>query len=225
MRIKALIKYSFRLTLLALVVVLTANIWMWWRTEDQVFTDLDELPKNDVGLVLGTSPRTRKGNPNEHFNSRIKAAANLYKLGKIRHVLVSGDNRKNDYNEPRYMQQALMKLGVPKAAITLDYAGIRTLDSVVRAHKIFDLTRFTIISQCYHNYRAVYLANTLIPVEVVAWCSPTVPFSFRQRVIPREWLARVNALVDVHIRDRQPRIGGEKLPINVNKVNMVDPNP
>lgn len=214
---KRLIKWLLRLIVAGIAMILLGNTWVIARSSAAVHKDLARLPVSEVGVVLGTSPRTRKGNPNEHFASRMDAAAALYKAGKIQHVLVSGDNRADSYNEPVYMRKALVKRGVPKTAITLDYAGIRTLDSVVRANKVFGLKRYTIISQCYHNYRAVYLANTLTDAEVMAWCSPQVSPSFRWNATSREWLARMKALLDIHVLGKKPRFLGKEQPIFVDK--------
>ena len=123
------------------------------------YNTINKLPQNDVALVLGTSKYTVNGYQNPYFYYRIEAAAKLYQAKKVKHILVSGDNRLKSYNEPKEMQQALEKRGIPTKAITLDYAGFRTLDSVVRSKEVFGQKRITIVSQKFHNHRALFIAN------------------------------------------------------------------
>lgn len=124
-----------------------------------VYRDVDKLPSYEVGLLLGTSPSVN-GMNNIFFSTRIEAAKTLYERGKIQHILVSGDNATKSYNEPEAMKKALIKAGIPESAITLDYAGFRTLDSVVRAREIFgQADGFIIISQPFHVERALFLAR------------------------------------------------------------------
>src|SRR5688572_2635160 len=125
------------LILLFIVILIACNVWIVKSTEAKVYADLSKLPDHRVGLVLGTSHRSVGGGPNPFFQNRIKTAAELYRLGKIDHFILSGDNSTMFYNEPIEMQKALIKEGVPATAITLDYAGLRTLDSVVRSKAIF----------------------------------------------------------------------------------------
>src|SRR5262245_21837929 len=116
--------------LLILLTVPLINLWMIWSAKSRTFNRLDQIPVNDVGLVLGTSARMRSGFHNLHFQNRVDAAAKLYHAGKVKHLLLSGDNHTAGYDEPTDMQDALLKLGVPSSSITLDYAGFRTLDSI-----------------------------------------------------------------------------------------------
>lgn len=189
------------------------NHWVINNTEAYVYTSWALLPNNDVGLVLGTSPYTRDGQPNPQFRGRVDAAAQLYQLGKIKHLIVSGANPDASYNEPRAMWQALVKLGVPADAITMDFAGFRTFDSVARAQAVFGLWRVTIITQCYHAYRAVFIAKKL-RMAPVAYCAPgendVGPFS---RTMLREILARVKAVLDIYVLDTVPKFLGQQQPI------------
>ena len=118
---------------------------------DKMFNDLDEIPYNKVGLLLGTAPITPQGEHNYYFDYRIDATTELYKAGKVSYILVSGDNHSKDYDETGWMKEALIKQGVPDSAIVLDYAGFRTFDSVVRAKEIFGQNNLTIISQQFHS--------------------------------------------------------------------------
>ena len=145
---------------LALVAVVAgSNYWVVHSTDSAVFSDIKALPTNNVGLVLGTGQLLRSGRANPHFRARVEAAAELYHAGKVKHLLLSGDNHVKTYDEPNDMKQALLALDVPESAMTLDYAGFRTLDSVVRARKVFGQSKFTIITDDFHANRAVFLAQ------------------------------------------------------------------
>jgi SanA protein len=140
--------------LVAIGLMLWADRSCAMAAKGRIYRSVDAIPARDVGLVLGTSKETRRGTPNLHFNQRIEAAAALYRAGKVHHLLVSGDNHIASYDEPTDMRNALVAAGVPTNAITCDYAGFRTLDSVIRAKKVFGLSRCTIISEEFHCPRA-----------------------------------------------------------------------
>ena len=166
-----------------------------------------------MALVLGTSRTIRSGQPNLHFKQRIEAAAALYRAGRVRHLLVSGDNHIKGYDEPTDMRDALVAAGVPVHAITCDYAGFRTLDSVVRAKTVFGLTNFTIVTEEFHCPRAVWIARQH-GLEVVAFAAPDVPLAgWSMRVKLREVFARVWCGADLHLLNRSPRFSGPPEPI------------
>lgn len=131
-----------------------------YSSSPRQYCDVSKIPYNRVGLVLGTNPFVPSGNMNYYFKYRIDACERLYKAGKVSKILVSGDNHSKDYDEPSCMKHALMERGIPESDIVLDYAGFRTFDSVVRCKKVFGQERVTIISQGYHNARAIYLAKS-----------------------------------------------------------------
>lgn len=199
---------------LAVIFVLGANAWVVGSSRAYVFDNLDRLPENDVGLVLGTSPYTRLGNKNLLFKHRIQAAAALYKAGKVRHLLLSGANPDKTYNEPRKMYQALRKAGVPDAAMTLDFAGFRTLDSMVRARKVFGLRSVTIISQRFHDYRAVFIARHE-GLDAIAYNSPREDARQNLRTEAREFAARAKAVLDLFVIFKRPRHLGEQRSIKI----------
>lgn len=196
------------------ILVLAGNIWVIKSTEDKVFSDYRQLPDNEVGLVLGTSNKLTNGSPNPFFENRIKTAAALYHERKVSHFILSGDNRTRYYNEPMEMKKALVKLGVPASAITLDYAGLRTLDSVVRSKEIFGQNRITIITQPFHCYRAIFISNyyNIDAVAVVA-SEPAQEEAFK--VYFREYLARTKAILDLYILKTAPRHLGDKEPLHI----------
>ena len=145
------------IAILCVISIVVCNRTIKKHTVSKLYTEVNTIPSNNVGLLLGTSPKLKSGNNNLYFDYRILATVELYKAGKIKYILISGDNRKEDYNEPEEMKKALMQKGIPEKSIYLDYAGFRTLDSVVRAKEVFGQNRLTIISQRFHNKRAIYL--------------------------------------------------------------------
>jgi SanA protein len=150
-----------------------------------------------------------------HFKARMEAAAYLYKNGKVKHLLVSGDNGIKQYDEPTNMKEALMELDVPENAITLDYAGFRTLDSVVRAKEVFGQNKLTIVTDEFHSHRSVFLAK-YAGVDAVGFCSKKVPFKYSPNTYMREYFARVKAVLDLFI-GKQPKFLGPRVEIKINK--------
>lgn len=191
--------------------ILFCNIRIKNYAKPLVYNDTRKIPENKVGLLLGTAPILKSGRNNLYFDYRIEAAAELYKSGKIKYILISGDNRRLDYNEPLEMRKSLIKLKVPKSAIIHDYAGLRTLDSVVRAKRIFGLNRFTVISQRFHNERALYIAGRH-GIEAVGYNARDVKARSGLKTRIRELLARVKVFIDLAI-EKQPRHLGEPIPI------------
>ncbi|MGC4067592.1 MAG: ElyC/SanA/YdcF family protein [Polyangiaceae bacterium] len=174
--------------------------------------DLTRLPHHSVGVVLGCVPRLRDGRNNLYFRYRMEAAARLFHAGKVNHLLVSGDNHRRGYDEPTAMRDALIALGVPAARIILDYAGFRTLDSVVRAKEVFGQDRIVIVSQRFHNQRALYLALAS-GVNAMAYNARDVVGSEGNFTGLREPLARIRAVLDVHLLRTRPRFTGPRVVI------------
>ena len=177
-----------------------------------LYSNVQEIPYRHVGLLLGTSPTMANGNPNRYYHHRISAAASLYFANKISYILISGDNHRHGYNEPEEMRQSLIALGVPDSVITLDYAGFRTYDSMVRAYKVFGQRSFTVISQYWHNERAVYIAQQK-GMDAVAFNAQDV--SYRKSYLKnhtRESLAKVKVVWDV-ATNKSPRYWGEPVAI------------
>ncbi len=165
-----------------------------------------------MGLLLGTAKYQPGGGINPYFSHRIDAAVELYEAGKIRYIIASGDNEHESYNEPLQMRLALLQRGVPNESIVLDYAGFSTLDSVVRTAEVFGQERFTVISQRFHNERAVYIGS-YFGYDVVGYNAVdlTPPSGVQTRF--REYLARVKAIMDVHLVRRTPRFLGDPIRI------------
>jgi SanA protein len=179
----------------------------WWRVSRcsaLAHDDAADLPVRKVALVLGCSPRLGDGSMNWFFNNRIDAAAQLFQSGKVEYLLVSGDNRFRTYDEPTEMKKALIVHGVPAAKIICDYAGITTLDSVVRAKAVFGQESVTIVSQRFHNERAIYLARAF-GVDAIGYNAPDVPLASAPRTYLREIFSRQRAWLDANFLRRKPR--------------------
>jgi SanA protein len=191
------------------LVVLGANRWVINSTSAYLYTNWALLPENDVGLVMGTSPYRSDGKSSAEFYGRMRAAAQLYQLGKVKHLIVSGANPDSTYNEPRLMLRELVRLGVPEGDVTMDFAGFRTLDSISRADLVFGLKRFTIITTRYHAWRALFIARKL-DIDAVAFAAPIdVTGDLGKRNPWREILARTLAVFDVIFLGTEPTVQSE----------------
>ena len=200
--------------LAAVLVLGLANRWVINSTDAYLYQDSSLMPENEVGLVLGCSPFVRSGGPSPQFHGRMQAAAELYKLGKIKRLIVSGANPDSRYNEPKKMREALLERGVPSEAMVLDYAGNSTFDSVTRAQVVYGLDRMTVITQKYHAYRALFLARKT-GIHAVAYAAPLVTesgLSLGLRHPPREILARLLAVLDLFVLRTEPRLLGSETP-------------
>ena len=195
---------------------IAASAWLVHDTASRrVYGDLAQLPDNEVGLVLGTSKSSGDGSyPNPHFYNRIEAAAELYRAGRVKHLLLSGDNGTRGYDEPADMKTALLARGVPADAMTLDDAGFRTLDSIVRAKEVFGQQRLTIITDRFHAYRAVFLARHY-GLDAIAYPSANVDVRYSVKSRLRECLADVKACLDLYVLHTQPRFLGPRIEVKV----------
>lgn len=198
--------------IISLLMMLVSHIWIIKSTRGRLYADIREIPPNFVGLVLGTSPYTSSGGENFHFTRRVAAASELYKRGKIKRIIVSGDNRKMNYNEPLYLMKALIKKGVPATAITMDFAGLRTLDSVIRAKEVFGQENLTVISQKYHNYRAVFIGEHY-GIDIVGFNAGAVPSRHSLKTELREYLAQIKTIMDLYILKTKPKHLGPRVVI------------
>jgi SanA protein len=196
---------------LLMAVIFLSNYVVVTKTSALVYDNIESVPYNRVGLLLGTSKYTAKNYQNQYFVNRIRAAAELYHAGKIEYILISGDNRYEYYNEPQMMQEDLIELGVPKEKIFLDYAGFRTLDSVIRAKKVFGLKRFTVISQRFHNERALFIAQNN-GLNAVGYNAKDVSKNYGFKTNLREKFARVKVVLDM-MTGKEPKFLGEQIEI------------
>ncbi len=193
------------------MLVFVANYSIEKNAVNKTFTNSTEIKKNKVGLVLGTAKILNNGRINLYFKYRIQATVALYKKGKIDFVLVSGDNGNKNYDEPTDFKNELIKKGIPANRIFLDYAGFRTLDSVVRAKEIFGQTSVTIISQKFHNERAIFLAEKN-GINAIGFNARDLTGKYGLKVRIREYFARTKAFLDIMF-GVEPKFLGKKVEI------------
>jgi len=212
MKAKKVIKGIIVVALFILAFIIYSNVRISSYSKTRVYDDLSDIPHYHTALVLGTSPEGRFGDPNRFFIARINAAAELYESGKIDRILVSGDNRHKDYNEPATMRVALIEKGIPEDIIFLDYAGFRTFDSVVRAKEVFGQSAFIVVSQKFHTERAVFIAGKK-GIDAIGYNATDV--SLRSGGIithVREWGARCKVFLDL-LFGKKPHFLGEPIDI------------
>jgi len=172
----------------------------------KICEDISKAPHHRVGIVLGCSPTTGRFK-NPFFQSRMNMAARMFHAGKVDRLLVSGDNGRVGYDEPSAMAQALVERGVPNSAITKDFAGFRTLDTMVRAKKVFGVDEATIITDDFHLARSIYFANGA-GIEALGVQCKSASNQNTRSVKFREVLARGLAVVDQEILHSQPKFLG-----------------
>lgn len=197
--------------LLILLSIPLANTLIKSNAKDKLYSSIENVPQKKVGLLLGTSKYLKNGTINLYYKYRLNATVLLYKSKKIEYIIVSGDNSREEYDEPTDFKNDLIKAGIPENKIFLDYAGFRTLDSVVRVKEIFGQEDITIISQQFHNERAIYLAE-YFKVNAIGFNAKGISGRYGLRVKLREYLARVKVFVDIIFRV-SPKFLGEKVKI------------
>lgn len=188
-------------SLLCIALLLLCNQLVVSNAEGRLYDSVNEVENMEVGLLLGTTPQTRIGRrPNQFFKFRIDAAERLYKAGKIEKILVSGDaNSLDGVNEVECMRDSLVARGVPVNVIMLDGSGLRTLDSVVRAVEVYGVHSFVVISQRFHNERAIYLAEHLgLDIQRISgFNAADATSNMAILTYIREYLARVKMFMDI----------------------------
>jgi SanA protein len=199
-KIKLLFYCFWKPLLIVTLIVLLVTIWtnneVVKASENYITSDIERVETNNVGLLLGTSKKVKSGRDNLYFFNRIDATVDLYKKGKIKNVIISGDHGRKDYNEPEDMKAELMKGGVPDSVIYLDYAGFRTLDAVIRAKEVFGQHSFLVISQKFHNERAVFIARKL-GINAFGYNAKEVGKLYGFRTKLREFFARDKVFFDL----------------------------
>jgi SanA protein len=204
-------KLIIKIIILGFFISILPWLYISVSTAPQIYRNVADIPAREVWLLLGTTPGVN--NSNLYFRTRIEGAKELYERGKIRHILVSWDNANASYNEPELMKLALIKAWIPETAITLDYAGFRTLDSVVRAREIFSLSgNITVISQPFHVERALFIAK-YSGVDAIGYWVANVSPSLGLIPYIREIAARCLAVYDV-LFSTEATVLGEKETLN-----------
>lgn len=165
-----------------------------YLVRDRVYTEIDQLPKREYAVVLGTAKYYPSRGPNLYYKYRLEAAKQLYEHSKADYLLMSGDNKTPYYNEPKVMTNDLSRMGVSVNHILQDYAGYNTLDSVVRAHKVFGLEKFTIVSQRFHCERALFIAK-IRQIDAICFAAKYPEQHYKVRI--REVFARAGMLIQL----------------------------
>ena len=205
-----LFKWGLVIILIFSVAVFVSYKKVSWYAAPYLYSDVRNIADHKAALLLGTSRYLSNGYPNLYFQNRINAAVELFKTGKVKYIIASGDNSRKEYSEPDDMKQALIEKGIPDSAIVLDYAGFRTFDSIIRGKEIFSQSSFIIISQPFHNERAIYIARHN-GINAVGFNAKDVTGRFGFKTNAREVLARVKLMLDVHVLGTKPKFGGEKI--------------
>lgn len=213
--IKKIVKRIFKIAAVIIVMLGVLTVYAHYTVENtakgKLYEDIDKIPHRKTALVLGTSKKLTNNRSNLYYKYRIEAAVELYFAGKVDFLLLSGDNTTVYYDEPTTMKKDIIERGVPEEKIFLDYAGFRTLDSVVRSKEIFGQEKITIVSQPFHNKRAIYIANNK-NIDAIGFNAKTVDIRYGFRTQVREKLARVKMLLDM-LTNKKPKFGGEKIEI------------
>jgi SanA protein len=210
--LKALLKYGAYAGGLVLLVGFACFLWIERSAQPVLFDELASLPSCKTALVLGTSPHLKDGSKNPYFTYRMDAAEKLFRAGKVRFLILSGDNRVNDYNEPKSMQQALIRRGLPDSCLVLDHAGLRTFDSMVRCHEIFGQDSVIVVSQQFHNTRAAFISRH-IGLICFGYNAQKVNLQHQWKISVREFFSRIKCVLDLYVLNTQPRHLGKKIKI------------
>jgi len=205
---KTLRKVAAAVGAVAVLLWLAADVAIRVAASGRVYSSatVAAVPPVRAAVVLGCARKLRDGRTNVYYWNRIRAAADLYARGKVRAIVVSGDNHVKGYDEPTDMKEDLVAQGVPAEKIVCDYAGFRTLDSVVRARKVFGLGNFLIVSQPFHVRRALFLARGF-GCDAYGYAAEDVAGRLSVKTRVREQFAKVAALLDVVFRRRPKFLG------------------
>ena len=199
--------------MITIVSLLAIDRYVAYRSAPYIYTDLQVLPHKRAALLLGTTRYISKGRKNWFYLYRIRAAVALWKAHKVDAIIVSGDNGTRYYNETKAMYQDLIRAGVPARYITRDYAGFRTLDSVVRAGVDFGLKDFIIVSQRFHLERALYIAHAK-GFKAIGYAAKDVKLTkAATRMFLRELAARAKMILDLYVLHTEPKFWGGELKV------------
>lgn len=211
------------LLLLGVTITVGANYWVWHQTQSRIEGELSLCATHPVAVVFGTSYGLSGGGENPWYRGRLERAEALWKGGLVDHLLLSGDNHSRYYNEPIHMWRDLRRMQIPDSAMTRDYAGFSTFDTLVRARDVFGLDQATLVSQRWHLPRALYIARSL-GIEAHGCATPSRSFWRDRRMWLRETVARVAMLADLYLLDRRPRFLGPRIALPATADNvLLDP--
>ena len=211
-------KITFKIIALGFILNIIAVLLIWGSDYavkqyalGKLYDTTEDIPHQKVGLLLGTGKYLANGNTNLYYTYRITAAVDLYTSGRIEYILVSGDNSNKNYDEPSSIKEDLIAKGIPAERIYLDYAGFRTLDSIIRSKEIFGQSSITVISQQFHNERAIYIAKNK-GITAVGFNAKDVNARYGIKVQLRERFTRVKMMLDL-LLGKNPKFLGDKIEI------------
>jgi len=205
------LKICFLFSILLLIIVFIPDSLVGICTKNYTYNSVQKITSNRIGLLLGTTKFLYNGEINLYYKYRINAAVQLYNSGKVNFILVSGDAHKNNFDEPNTIKIDLMAQGIPESKIYLDSAGVRTLDSVIRSKEIFGQDSITVISQRFHNERAIFIAREK-NIMAIGFNATDVNNFYGFTTSVRELFARDKMVLDL-IFDKKPKFSGEKIEI------------
>ena len=209
LHIKRIVRYLSGFVAFSVFLLIIVDAMIGYYVRENIYYDIAKIPNRPYGLVLGTSKYFANNALNLFYHNRLLAAQRLFEARKVDYLLLSGDNRTRQYNEPRTMLKDLKRMGVPPEFIYLDFAGFRTLDSVVRADQVFQAHSFTIISQKFHCERALLIAK-FHKIDAICFVADYPQVSSWVRI--REFFARLQAVWDILI-EKEPHFLGEPEPL------------
>ena len=192
-----------------LIIDITTSYWV----RDRIYTDINQLPEREYAVVLGTAKYYPSGAQNLYYKYRLEAAKQIYTHKKSLYLLMSGDNETPYYNEPKVMTNDLRRMGVARERIQQDYAGYNTLDSVIRANKVFGLQQFTIVSQRFHCERALFIAK-FHHIDAICFAAKYPEQHYKVRI--REVFARAGMMIRL-LAGTQPTTLAESKIVEINK--------
>ncbi len=201
--IKKILQLLLPLTALLLFVILLINYFVLSFSQDNFFYQIENLPKNQVGLVFWASVKSN-GTPSDILKDRLDVAISAFEKWKVKQLIVSWDNSQETYNEPVAMQEYLISMWVPKESIYLDYAGFDTFDSLYRAKHIFWVEEITLFTQDFHLKRAIYISSKL---KIKTYWVQTNLHNYKtdNYNLVREVLARIKAFLDIEVNSSKPK--------------------
>ena len=194
---KKLLIFVMIMIAIGLFVVIACQIVVKHSAKGRMYNDVKEIPHREIGLLLGTNPLGRSGRPNQFYLRRIDATVAMYEAGKVDRIIISGARRGDAYDETAAMREALVDRGVPDSILVLDGEGFRTIASIKRAKEVFGADSLTIISQQFHNERALFMAQHNGMDAIAYNAANTSSRRWKVIMMGRECLARVKAVFEV----------------------------
>lgn len=210
-RIRKLLRICTAMLLAGLLYGIGANGYIWAKTRRVIFVNINAAPKKQTAIVLGARVY-RSGTPSAVLRDRLMTAEMLYNANKVSKIIVSGDHRAHEYDEPNAMYRFLAARGIPKSDIFLDHAGLRTYDTMARAKQVFGVQSAIVCTQRFHLARSVYLARHH-GIDAVGMVSDLRKYRRHYVNWAREFIARSAALVDAHLFAVRPRHLGAPIDI------------